>query len=115
MLLLTKAILADFKKHAQDPDTGNPWVVCKFFNPCGGQSWYMTNIILDIEKPDGEADHILEGYLDGVEFPEWGSIYLSDLKLKLPPLGLPCERDLYFKPCYFEDLKEKGIIKERVY
>jgi hypothetical protein len=107
MKLITKAVLKEFDKHKNDKDTGNPWIVCKFFNPCGGFTWYAT----EFDQENG----IITNYMTGGDFDEWGSIFLSDLEKPLPPLGLPCERDLYFTPCYFEDLKEKGIIKERVY
>jgi len=110
MKLLTKAILADFKKHANDPDDGNPYIVAKFFNPQGGQTWYAVTYEPIEANHEGKPDAIIYGYMTGGAYDEWGTIYETDLKTPLPPFGLPCERDLYFDPGYFNDLKGEGVI-----
>ena len=107
MKLLTKAILADFAKHANDPDNGNPFLVAKFFNPCGGQTWYATKIETGVINMDGKEDAIIENYMTGGAYDEWGTIFLTDLQTPLPPFGLPCERDKRFKPGYFKDIIKK--------
>lgn len=56
MKLLTKAIekqLAKYPIYSQDGKGGKAQVICKFFNPCGSQTWY----ILEGEKQDD--DYIL--------------------------------------------------------
>ena len=56
MKLLTKAIekqLAMYPIYSQDGKGGKAQVICKFFNPCGSQTWY----ILEGEKQDD--DYIL--------------------------------------------------------
>ena len=61
MKLLTKAIekqLAKYPIYSQDGKGGKAQVICKFFNPCGSQTWY----ILEGEKQDD--DYILFVLLD---------------------------------------------------
>ncbi len=44
MKLLTKAIekqLAKYPIYSQDGKGGKAQVICKFFNPCGSQTWYI--------------------------------------------------------------------------
>ena len=63
MKLLTKAIekqLAKYPIYSQDGKGGKAQVICKFFNPCGSQTWY----ILEGEKQDD--DYILFALLDNM-------------------------------------------------
>ena len=53
MKLLTKAIekqLAKYPIYSQDGKGGKAQVICKFFNPCGSQTWYIL---------EGEKQHSL--------------------------------------------------------
>ncbi|OWK21500.1 transposase [Mesorhizobium amorphae CCBAU 01583] len=66
--------------------------VVKLFTPDAGATWLLTEI--DPEDPD-----LAYGLCDlGLGFPEIGSLSLSELTAVRGRLGLPVERDLYFKP-----------------
>lgn len=66
--------------------------VVKLFTPDAGATWLLTEI--DPEDPD-----LAFGLCDlGLGFPEIGSLSLSELTAVRGRLGLPVERDLYFKP-----------------
>jgi hypothetical protein len=74
-------------------------VICKIFNPYGGQSWYIMN--QDPEDPD---------YLWGIcDYPEveCGSMLKSDfenIRIKVWGAELPLERDLHFKEVNAKEL-----------
>lgn len=70
--------------------------VVKFFTPDSGWTWYATEF-------DGED--LFFGLVDGFE-KELGYFRLSELKQVKGKLGLPIERDLYFKPTKLKDLME---------
>lgn len=62
----------------------------KWFTPDGGLTWYVC-----------EYDPIT-----GIAFgfvvrpcPEWGTFSIHEIRSVRGVLGLPVERDLYFKPC----------------
>lgn len=69
----------------------DPLPIVKLFTPDGGATWLLTE--LDPDDPD-----IAFGLCDlGMGFPELGSVRLSEITAVRGPLGLPVERDLYFK------------------
>ena len=70
--------------------------VVKFFTPDSNWTWYVSEF-------DGED--IFFGLVDGLEL-EFGYFSLSELEELRGPLGLPIERDLYFKPKSFTELME---------
>ncbi|GAF67471.1 unnamed protein product, partial [marine sediment metagenome] len=94
--------------------TEDKQVVCKFFNPCGAQTWYIVEG-KPITSDDGESvevvgldqpDYIFFCYVDGFSFPEWGYITLGELvQIRNPLYGLPIERDIYFNPCKFKEIQ----------
>ena len=97
MKLLTKALkkkLPPLGSTANEPD---PMVICKFFTPDANWTWYVIEY-------DGKD--IFYGWVDGF-FPEFGTFSLSELKSVRGALGLPVERDRWFKPCRFSELKAK--------
>lgn len=66
--------------------------VVKLFTPDAGATWLLSET--DPEDPD-----IAHGLCDlGLGFPEIGTVRLSDIRAVRGRLGLPAERDLYFKP-----------------
>ena len=69
----------------------DPVVHIKFFTPDSNWTWYAT------EGSAEEDDFIFFGYVIGFE-REWGYFSLSELTESRGPMGLPIERDLYFKP-----------------
>jgi hypothetical protein len=99
----TKLITADIRKRllkngrlrqqSQLADQGEPdfLPVVKFFTPDAGCTWLLTE--LDPEDPD-----IGFGLCDlGVGCPELGYVSLSELASVRGVLGLPIERDRFFK------------------
>ena len=75
----------------------DPVVHIKFFTPDSDWTWYATE-----GSPEGD-DFIFFGYVIGFE-REWGYFHLSELMESLGPMGLPIERDLYFKPGPFSQV-----------
>lgn len=91
MQLLTEELRASLPPlYAQDGNR-NPTVHAKFFTPDSNWTWFIT------EGGAEDDDYIFFGYVIGFE-EEWGYSALSDLESVRGPLGLPIERDLYFKP-----------------
>jgi hypothetical protein len=62
----------------------------KFFTPDSSWTWYVTE-----GSAEGD-DFLFFGYVIGFE-REWGYFSLSELTKSRGPMGLPIERDLYFK------------------
>lgn len=102
MKLLTKAIenqLAKYPLYSQDGKRGEAIIVCKFFNPCGSQTWY----VLEAEKEDD--DYRLFTLYEDLNGREYGHVMLSQLKeIVINPFGLGIERDIYFTPCKVSEL-----------
>ena len=69
----------------------------KFFTPDSGWTWYASEF-------DGED--IFFGLVVGFEI-ELGYFSLKELKEARGPLGLPIERDLYYKPTSLRELIDK--------
>ncbi len=98
MELLTQDILARLldngRKQERVRGTNDEidfWPVVKLFTPDAACTWLLTEI--DPEDPD-----IAFGLCDlGMGFPELGSVSLSELAALRGKLGLPVERDLWFK------------------
>lgn len=83
--------------------------VVKLFTPDGGTTWLLS-------ETDPEDTDIAFGLCDlGLGYPELGSVRLSVLKTHRGRLGLPVERDFFFKPeatlsAYAERAREAGGI-----
>lgn len=87
----TMQLLANGQRSLDDPDF-DPWPVVKLFTPDAGCTWLVTEI--DPEEPD-----ILWVLADlGIGYCEYGTASLSELTDLRGCLGLPVERDLYWKP-----------------
>jgi hypothetical protein len=99
MKLLTEAILADLPPIGSTDGADDPIVRVKFFTPDSGWTWYAT------EGGPENGDFIFFGYVVGV-CPEWGYFSLSELQEIRGKLGLPVERDLFFEPRPFSQLKK---------
>jgi hypothetical protein len=69
-----------------------PIVHVKLFTPDSSFTWFVTE---GAEQEDG--DWLLFGLVIGFE-EEWGYSLLSEIASGRGPLGLPVERDLWFKP-----------------
>lgn len=87
----------------------DPAPVVKLFTPDAGATWLLTQI-----DPDA-PDHAY-GLCDlGLGCPETGWVSLGELAALRGPLGLPVERDLYFRPerrlsAYARDAHRAGRI-----
>jgi len=83
----------------QDPVRGTPqeidfFPVLKLFTPDAACTWLLTEI-------EAENPAIAFGLCDlGMQCPELGSVYLPELESLRGKLGLPIERDLYFKAAH---------------
>ena len=95
MKLLTKAVLKQLPPLYANEDKGlDVLAVVKFFTPDAGWTWYGSEF-------DGED--VFFGLVIGFE-AEYGYFSLSELKTVRGSLGLPVERDLYFRPKALEAL-----------
>ena len=90
MKLMTKEIEKKAQKQFPKGSDMNQMVVAKFFDPCGGWTWYLMN-----QDPDDL--NYLWGIVKGFEI-EVGSFSLSELSDYRGRFGLGIERDLYFTP-----------------
>ena len=91
-----KLITQDFEKlfekyplYSQE-ENSDPLVVAKLFNPCGSETWYLTEY-----SPE---DKTAFGFVTGLGADELGYVSLQELEEIPLPLGLTIERDLYFSP-----------------
>jgi len=75
----------------------DPTVYLKFFNPCGSQSWFLTEY-------DPE-DNMAFGYVDLGE-PELGYFSITELEEIVLPMGLKIERDISFEPKHLSEVKK---------
>ena len=84
-------------------------VVCKFFTPDAGWTWYAiegspvdANGYYDTDKP--KVDFLFFGLVDGLEV-ELGYFSLTELTSIRGRFGLPVERDRYFEPTKLSAIK----------
>ena len=113
MKLLTKAIekkLRDNNKLLEsDFETDRRFKpVVKYFNPCGSQTWLITEL---------DEDGRMFGLCDlGMGSPELGYVMLDELQTLRVGFGLGIERDILFTADktlskYAEEARELGYIK----
>ena len=111
--LMTSAQRALLLAHGARSAAGediDPYPVLKLFTPDGAATWLLTE--LDPDDPD-----IAFGLCDlGMGFPELGSVSLREITAARGKLGLPIERDIYFKPdrpvsAYAEEARAQGAIR----
>lgn len=82
---------------AQDGKGGKAVVYCKMFTPDSGFTWWMLEGS-DIKDEKGSiVDYHFFALVDG-HAKEFGYVSLNELEELTGPMGLPVERDLYFKP-----------------
>jgi hypothetical protein len=101
MNLLTQAILKRLPPLGSQLGAADPKLWVKFFTPDGGWTWFAA----EGSKDEQTGEFIFWGYVVGLE-SEWGTFRLSDLKEVRGALGLPVERDLWFRPQPFSQLKQ---------
>lgn len=96
MQLLTKEIIKQLPPLYSQESEKNPMVVCKFFYPDFHWTWYAIEF-------DGKD--LFYGYVIG-DYPELGYFTLSELMANRGKLGLPIEKDSFFKPCRLSKVME---------
>lgn len=97
MKLLTKEILEKLPKlYTQEEKGLDAIAIVKFFTPDSNWTWYATEF-------DGED--LFFGLVEGFE-KEIGYFRLSELQSVKGALGLPIERDIYFKPKTLRELMD---------
>jgi len=88
MKLLTKELIEKLPELYSQENEKDPVIICKFFTPDANWTWYALEF-------DGKDTFF--GLVDGFE-KELGYFSLAELQAVRGQLGLPVERDLYFKP-----------------
>ena len=83
--------------YAQDGKGGNAVVYTKYFTPSSSWTWYVVGGEPVLDESGKELDFRFWGLVDGFE-KEFGYFMLSELEEVRGPMGLPIERDLWFKP-----------------
>jgi hypothetical protein len=106
---MTKALLKKLPALYSQEKNPDPMVVCKFFTPDGGWTWYAIegspvdeDGYYDTDKP--KVDFLFFGLVSGLEV-ELGYFSLSELTSVRGAFGLPVERDLYFEPTRLSEIK----------
>lgn len=97
MKLLTKEVIKQLPALYSQENVKDPMIVCKFFYPDFGWTWFAIEF-------DGKDQFY--GLVDGVEM-ELGYFSLTELLSNRGKLGLPIERDRYFKPCKLSEIMGK--------
>ena len=83
--------------YSQDGKGGKAVAYLKFFTPDSGFSWWITEGSPINDENGREVDFQFFGLVDG-HFKELGYFSLSELESVNGPMGLPIERDFYWKP-----------------
>lgn len=98
MKLLTKEIETKLPKlySTEGIELEDKVLQVKFFTPWSSWTWYGVEY-----NPE---DKTFFGYVRGVE-DEWGYFNLGELEEVKGPFFLGVERDMYFKPIKFKELK----------
>ena len=98
MKLLTKKIRKQLPPlYSQDDKGGKAIIYVKFFTPPSSWTWYATEGKPVLDDSGNEIDFQFFGLVDGHE-KELGYFNLSELESINGPMGLPVERDLWFRP-----------------
>ena len=97
MKLLTEEIRKKLPPlYAQDGKGGKAVVYVKFFTPSSSWTWLATEGEPVLDEAQKEIDYKFFGLVYGHE-REFGYFLLSELEEVRGPMGLPIERDLYWR------------------
>ena len=97
MKLLTKKNLEDLPPlYAKDGKGMEALAVVKFFTPDSNWTWFAS----EFDPSEG----LFFGLVHGMA-KEMGYFSLAELESARGPMGLPIERDRYFKPTKLSDLE----------
>ena len=104
MKLLTEEIRRKLPPlYSQDGKGSKAVAYLKFFTPDSGFSWWITEGSPITDKSGAEVDFQFFGLVEG-QFKELGYVNLSELESVNGPMGLPIERDLYWKPKTLQEI-----------
>jgi len=104
MKLLTKEIRKKLPPlYAQEDKGGKAIVHLRLFTPDSGWTWYITEGSPITDDSGKEVDFHFFGLVDGHD-KELGYAALSELESVRGPMGLPIERDLWWKPKTLEEI-----------
>ena len=98
MKLLTKAIERKLLKNGENPkdDITREKVVVKLFTPSGSATWWIYSM-----DKNGDCFGISQ-----LLQKEYGYFNIHEIaKLRVKPFGLPVERDMYYTPPTFGEIK----------
>ncbi len=87
----------------QDCKGGKAVAYAKCFSPDSSFTWFITEGSPVRNKDNEPVDYILFGLVEG-QCKELGYFRLSELESVRGPMGLPIERDLYWKPKTLEEI-----------
>ena len=104
MKLLPKEIREQLPPlYSQDGKGGKAVVYVKYFTPSSSWSWFAVEGEPVLDSSQNEVDFKFFGLVFGHE-REFGYFLLSELEEVRGPMGLPIERDLWFKPKTLEEI-----------
>ncbi len=104
MKLLTQEIRRKLPRiYAQDGKDGKAVVYTKYFTPSSDWTWYAVEGEPVLDDSGKEVDFRFFGLVDGY-CRELGYFVLSELEEVCGPMGLPIERNLYWKPKTLEEI-----------
>ena len=112
MKLLPKEIREQLPPlYSQDGKGGKAIVYVKYFTPSSSWTWLATEGEPVLDESRNEIDYRFFGLVFGHE-REFGYFLLSELEEVRGPMGLPIERDLYFKPKTLEEIAPEMFREE---
>lgn len=104
MKLLPKEIRETLPElYAQDGKGGKAVAYLKLFTPDSGFTWWITEGSPIKDDNGNEVDFHLFGLVKG-QCKELGYVSLNELEEVRGPMGLPVERDLWWKPKTLEEI-----------
>jgi len=108
---LTKELAKALPALYSQEGNADPMVMCKFFTPDAGWTWYAIEGSPVDEDGYGDTDKakvdvLFFGLVCGLEV-ELGYFSLSELESIRGTFGLPVERDLCFQPSRLSEVKKR--------
>jgi hypothetical protein len=104
MKLLPKEIREQLPPlYSQDGKGGKAIAHVKFFTPSSSWTWFATEGQPVLDDSGSEIDFQFFGLVDGHD-KELGYFMLSELEEVKGPMGIPVERDLWWKPKTLEEI-----------
>lgn len=99
MELIPQEIKNKIPKLYETEEQNDPIVYIKLFTPDANWSWFVTELSVNMDTCFGL---VISPF---VENGELGYFSINELKSIRCKLGLPIERDLWFKPTKLSDIK----------